>query len=77
MLRDIDDYAGKYYSHEWIRRKVLRQSDEEIEEIDEQIADEADNPQYSGDPNEAENAPQDQQGQQQPDAYQPQQPPEQ
>lgn len=46
MLRDIDDYTGKYYSHEWVRRNVLRQSDKEIEEIDEQIADEADNPQY-------------------------------
>ena len=56
MLRDIDDYAGKYYSHEWIRRHVLRQSDEEMEEIDEQIADEADNPQYAGPANEAENA---------------------
>lgn len=77
MLRDIDDYAGKYYSHEWIRRKVLRQSDEEMEEIDEQIADEADNPQYAGDPNEAENAPdggqQDQQAE--PEPYQPQSPP--
>lgn len=47
MLRDIDDFAGKYYSHEWIRRNVLRQTDEDIEEIDEQIADEADNPQYN------------------------------
>lgn len=47
MLRDIDDYAGKYYSHEWIRRQVLRQSDEEIEDIDEQIADEKENPQYN------------------------------
>ena len=47
MLRDVDDYAGKYYSHEWIRRNVLRQSDEEMEEIDEQIAEEQDNPQYN------------------------------
>lgn len=47
MLRDIDDYAGKYYSHEWIRRNVLRQSDEEMEEIDEQIEEEQDNPQYN------------------------------
>ena len=47
MLRDIDDYAGKYYSHEWIRRHVLRQSDEEMEEIDEQIEEEQDNPQYN------------------------------
>lgn len=57
MLRDIDDYTGKYYSHEWVRRHVLHQSDEEMEEIDEQIADEADNPQYAGPANEAENAP--------------------
>lgn len=47
MLRDIDDFAGKYYSHEWIRRHVLRQSDEDMEEIDEQIQDEMDNPQYN------------------------------
>jgi hypothetical protein len=46
MLRDIDDFAGKYYSHEWIRRHVLRQTDEDIEEIDEQIDDEKENPQY-------------------------------
>ena len=47
MLRDIDDFAGKYYSHDWIRRHVLRQSDQEIEKIDEQIQDEMDNPQYN------------------------------
>ena len=47
MLRDIDDYAGKYYSHEWIRRNVLYQTEEDIEEIDEQIAEEQDNPQYN------------------------------
>ena len=47
MLRDIDDYAGKYYSHEWIRKNVLHQSDEDIEEMDEQINQEAENPQYA------------------------------
>lgn len=47
MLRDIDDYAGKFYSNEWIRRHVLHQSDEEMEEIDAQIAKEASNPQYA------------------------------
>ena len=46
MLRDIDDYAGKYYSHTWIRRKVLQQTDEEIEEIDEEIMAEMQNQQY-------------------------------
>lgn len=48
MLRDIDDYAGKYYSHEWIRKNVLYQTDEDIEEIDKQIAEEENNPQYAG-----------------------------
>jgi hypothetical protein len=46
-LQQIDAFAGKYYSHEWIRRKVLMQSDEEIEEIDEQIVAEMENPQYN------------------------------
>jgi hypothetical protein len=50
MLRDIDDYAGKYYSHEWIRRNVLKQSDEEIEELDKQIEDEKDDEQYNPQP---------------------------
>ena len=46
-LQQIDNFAGKYYSHEWIRRQVLRQTDEEIEEIDEQIIAEMQNPQYN------------------------------
>jgi hypothetical protein len=46
ILRDVDDYVGKYYSHEYVRRKILHQSDEEIEEINNQIADEANDPQY-------------------------------
>jgi hypothetical protein len=47
MLRDVDDYAGKYYSHEWIRRNVLHQTEEDMREIDEQILEEKDNPQYN------------------------------
>lgn len=47
MLRDIDDYTGKYYSHEWIRRNVLYQTREDMKEIDEQIAQEVNNPQYN------------------------------
>jgi hypothetical protein len=46
-LQQIDAFAGKYYSHEWIRRKVLMQSDEEIQEIDEQIIAEMQNPQFN------------------------------
>ena len=46
-LNNIAPYAGKYYSNEWIRKNVLRQTDEEIEEIDEQIQQEINNPQYA------------------------------
>lgn len=48
MLRDIDDYTGKYYSHEWVRKNVLYQTDEEMEEINKQIVEEENNPQYAG-----------------------------
>jgi hypothetical protein len=47
MLRDIDDYTGKYYSHEWVRRNVLYQTEEDMKEIDGQIVDEQDNEQYN------------------------------
>jgi len=36
-LATIEPYIGKYYSNDYVRRKVLRQTDAEILEIDEQI----------------------------------------
>ncbi len=36
----IEPYAGRYYSTEYIRRQVLRQRDQEIVEIDQQIEEE-------------------------------------
>ena len=36
-LRDIDEYVGKYYSTEWVRKNVLMQTEDEIEEINGQI----------------------------------------
>ena len=39
-LRELDEFVGKYYSQQWIRKNVLRQSEEEIEMIDKQIEDE-------------------------------------
>ena len=39
-LRELDEYVGKYYSQQWIRKNVLRQSEEEIEIMDKQIEDE-------------------------------------
>jgi len=40
ILATIEPYVGKYYSTEYVRRRVLRQTDGEIIEIDEQIEDE-------------------------------------
>ena len=37
MLSQMDEYVGKYISNEWIRKTVLRQSDDEIAEIKKQI----------------------------------------
>ena len=41
MLSNLDEYVGKYISNEWIRKNVLRQTDDEIEEIQKQIDAEA------------------------------------
>ena len=40
IMRDMDEFVGKYYSNEWVRKNVLYQSDNDIEEIDGQIQDE-------------------------------------
>ena len=36
-LATIEPYIGKYYSNDYVRRKILRQTDSEIIEIDDQI----------------------------------------
>ena len=36
-LATVEPYIGKYYSNDWVRRNVLRQTDEEIREEDEKI----------------------------------------
>ena len=45
-LQQMDPYIGKYYSNEWVRKHVLYQSDKDIEEMDEQIIGEQENPMY-------------------------------
>jgi len=39
-LATIEPYIGKYYSTEYVRKRILRQTDSEIIDIDEQIEDE-------------------------------------
>jgi len=48
MLSGMDEYVGKYISHEWIRKNILRQSDDDIAEINKQI--EAENKSGENDP---------------------------
>ena len=40
ILSTMEPYIGKYYSTEYVRKRVLRQTDQEIIEIDTQIEDE-------------------------------------
>ena len=38
--RDAEDFVGKYYSREWVRKKILRQTEDDVEQIDKQISSE-------------------------------------
>jgi hypothetical protein len=40
LVTTMEPYIGKYFSTEYVRKKILRQTDSEIIEIDEQIDDE-------------------------------------
>ena len=40
MLATLDEYVGKYISNEWVRKKVLRFTDDDIKDIQSQIDDE-------------------------------------
>ena len=41
LLSDIDNYTGKYFSVSWIRKKVLRQTEDDIKQMDQEMAEEA------------------------------------
>ena len=36
LLRDMDEFVGKYFSQQWIRKNVLYQTDDDIEEMNKQ-----------------------------------------
>ena len=46
LINLMQPLIGKYYSNEWVRKHILQQSDEEIEEMDEQNMAEQENPLY-------------------------------
>ena len=37
LARNMEDMVGQYFSKEWFRKNILRQSDEDIETIDSQM----------------------------------------
>ena len=47
LLRDVSEYTGKYFSNQYVREHLLKQSEEEMKEIDEQIKKEKDVEQYN------------------------------
>ena len=46
LLMQMQPSIGKYYSHTWIRENILMQTEEDIEQMDEQIAEEQSMEQY-------------------------------
>ena len=40
LLQYVDPFVGRYYSMEWVKKNILKQTDEDIEEINSQIAEE-------------------------------------
>jgi len=44
MMRDIEDYIGKYVSHQWVLKNILRQTEEETLQMQKEIADEGGGP---------------------------------
>ena len=42
LIASVDEYVGKYISNEWVRKNILRQTDDDIIAIDKQIESEDD-----------------------------------
>ena len=47
VLRDAEEYRGKYFSANYIRKNILSMTDEEIEKIDEEIEEEKNDTKYA------------------------------
>jgi len=47
MFNNIEELIGKYYSYEYVYKKILKMSDEQISEMNEQIKKEKNNPLYA------------------------------
>ena len=50
IMQSMEEYIGKYVSNEWVRKNILRQTDEDIKEINKQIdREKADDEEFPGD----------------------------
>ena len=47
VLRDAEEYRGRYFSANYIRKNILSMTDEEIEKIDEEIEEEKNDTKYA------------------------------
>ncbi len=47
LLRDMDEYAGKYYSHKFVRNSILRQTEEDMDQLDNEMTQEQNDPKYN------------------------------
>lgn len=46
VLVELDPFAGKYVSHQWIRKNILQQTDEDMDQMDDEIEEEDQDPKY-------------------------------
>lgn len=44
LLRDVDEYVGKYFSETWVKKRILHFTDEEIEKMKKEIGEEGSAP---------------------------------
>lgn len=56
LADQVQEFVGKYYSNDFVRRNILRQNDDDIEKNDKQIMEEQNNPIYNPAPPEDPNA---------------------
>ena len=50
LAQTVAPFVGRWVDDEWVRKNILKQTDEDIEEIDQRIMENAMNPQYQGMP---------------------------
>jgi hypothetical protein len=49
LLRDMEETIGKYYSHDYVRKYILHQTDNDMKDIDQEIKKEKTDPRYAFD----------------------------